>query len=424
MKTNKKKKLSGCKDKGSSGRKKLSGCKRAGKTSANFSPRSADMTPKTFFIKTFGCQMNVRDSELIAGNLLSKGYKIVDSPEEADVLLFNTCSVRQHAEDKTWSEIGRYKSRPRSTVHGPLIIGLVGCMAEYHKYGAFKKSEYIDFVCGPNNIAAIPFLIEAAKKTDNKGMAVGQRQRDEFIYNTNFQNTADKSFIVITEGCNNFCSYCVVPLVRGIERSRHHEDILKEIKDLVSKGIKEITLLGQNVNSYISPQSTVHSPQSKVTFIELLKMVNEVEGLESFTFMTSHPKDASTELFKAMARLDKCAKYLHLPIQSGSDRILKLMNRKYTAKEFLNNIDEYKKIVNAKLSTDIIVGFPTESKKDFLATKKLLEMVKFDNAYIFKYSVRAHTQAATLKDDVSLKEKQRRHKILLDLQRKNSKIKK
>ena len=364
------------------------------------------MTGKKVYFRTFGCQMNARDSEIIAGNLISKGYQLAESAKTADVVLINTCSVRKHAEDRVWSEIGRHKRKAK------LIIGLIGCMAEYYKYDAFKKSEHIDFICGPNNIASIPFLIEQAASKESKGMAVGQKQRDEFVYNTNFQIDTKKAFVVIAEGCNNFCSYCVVPLVRGMERSRNYKDILREVSALIAKGINEITLLGQNVNSYKS---------DSVDFPRLLEMVDEIEGLKIFNFYTSHPKDASQILFEAMANLKKIDKYLHLPIQSGSDRILKLMNRGYTAKQFLAKIEDYKKIVNGSLSTDIIVGFPGESEKDFQATKKILESVKFSNAYIFKYSPRPHTGAAKLEDDVSTAEKKRRHKVLLDLQRKISK---
>jgi tRNA-2-methylthio-N6-dimethylallyladenosine synthase len=387
------------------------------------------------FLKNYGCQMNVRDSEIICGLLRAKNYELTANPDEADIILFNTCSVRQHAEDRVWSEIGTYKKTPpdllRKSKQGGIspmkkIIGLIGCMAEYHKYDAFNKAAQIDFVCGPNNIAAIPFLIEQAKLGNARGLAVGQKQRDEFVYNSNFQLEKDKSFVVIAEGCNNFCSYCVVPYVRGMERSRCHQDIIKEIEALVAKGITEITLLGQNVNSYSSHRSQVtgRRPEEKVTFVDLLKMVNEVKGLKSFSFITSHPKDTSKEMFTAMAGLEKLEKQLHLPLQSGSDRILKLMNRGYTLKEYLKRIEEYRKIVGGKLSTDIIVGFPTETEEDFLATKKVLEAVKFDSAYIFKYSLRPHTAASRFPDDVPQEEKEKRHRILLEFQKKISRKKK
>ncbi|MFH1201262.1 MAG: tRNA (N6-isopentenyl adenosine(37)-C2)-methylthiotransferase MiaB [Candidatus Omnitrophota bacterium] len=367
--------------------------------------------------------MNVRDSEVIAGLLTAKGYELVDSPDEADAIIFNTCCVRQHAEDKVWSEIGRYKapldllckSRQGDTRPMRKIIGLVGCMAEYHKHDAFKKAPDIDFVCGPNDIGAIPFLVAQALDSRSKGIAVGLRQRDEFVYKTDFQLDKDHCFVNISEGCNNLCSYCVVPMVRGRERNRHYEDILTEIERLVQKGIKKITLLGQNVNSYQS---------ENITFSRLLVMVNEIEGLESFEFVTSHPKDASWELFVTMAKLNKLQKHLHLPLQSGSNRILKLMNRKYSLKDYLKRVAAYRKIVGGTLSTDIIVGFPTETEKDFELTKRVLEKVRFDSAYIFKYSLRPRTHAAQLSDDVPLKEKERRHGILLDLQKEISKEKK
>jgi len=368
------------------------------------------MKSKRVHLRTFGCQMNVRDSEIITGLLISRGYKLTDKPDDADVILLNTCCVRQHAEDKVWSEIGRFSK----LTHKP-IIGLVGCMAEYHKYDAFKIAAGIDFVCGPNDIGTIPFLLAQALERDTKGIAVNQRQRDEYVYNTDFQFDKESCFVNISEGCNNLCSYCVVPLVRLREHSRNYEDILKEIQQLVGKGVKQITLLGQNVNSYNS---------ENINFPRLLILVNQIEGLKTFSFITSHPKDAGQELFIAMSRLDKLKKSLHLPLQSGSDRILKLMNRGYTLKEYLQKVADYRKIVGGAISTDIIVGFPTESEEDFLDTKEVLETVKFDSAYIFKYSVRPRTLAAELNDDVPQEEKERRHRILLELQKVISKEKK
>jgi tRNA-2-methylthio-N6-dimethylallyladenosine synthase len=358
---------------------------------------------KSVFIRTFGCQMNVRDSELILGSLLSGGYKLAQSADSADIILFNTCSVRQHAEDKAWSEIGRYKGTLK-------VIGLVGCMAEYHKAAAFRKAPPIDFVCGPNDIGAIPSLIEAAANRARKarGIAVGRKERDESIYNTGYQADKKASFVVIAEGCNNFCSYCVVPFVRSRERSRHYGDILAEIRALAEKGVKEITLLGQNVNSYCD---------GEVDFPKLLELVDATVGLKSFSFVTSHPKDASRALFEAMARLEKLKKCLHLPLQSGSDKILKSMKRGYTLGEYLRKAGEFRKIVGGTLATDIIVGFPGEKEKDFLATKRALETLRFGAAYIFKYSARPHTAAYRLKDDVPEAEKRARHKVLLDLQK-------
>lgn len=362
---------------------------------------------KKVFMHTFGCQMNERDSEVIKGLLLDKGFEMADFADEASIVLLNTCSVRQHAEDRVWSEIGRLSQLE----HRP-IIGLLGCMAENHREEAFKKAPGIGLVVGPNNIDAIPLLlIEILKGQGEKVLAVGKRERDEFVYKTDFRQDKDRAYVVISEGCNNFCSYCVVPYVRGALRNRHQESILAEIKKNIEKGITRITLLGQNVNAYCCETKDFD-------FVRLLEEISSLAGLKELTFMTSHPKDASVRLFEAIARLDKVKKGLHLPVQSGSDRILGMMNRGYTREKYIKLAEEYRRTVPAGLlSTDIIVGFPTETKEDFLDTFELMKKLEFNAAYIFKYSPRPHTKAEALPDDVPKKEKERRHKILLDYQR-------
>ncbi len=394
-----------------------------------------------FFIKTFGCQMNDRDSELIAGLLIKKGYQLVNTPEAADVILFNTCSVRQHAEDKVWSEIGTLKSlkfkvqssrREPNTEHREPIIGLIGCMAQNYQQSAFHKSPLLDLVVGPNNIDSIPDLIDTIRKEKSVGLAVGRKERNPQLYNTEYIAEKSHCNVNIMTGCNNYCSYCIVPYVRGPERSRYYEDILNEIRELVKKGVKEITLLGQNVNSYKSAysvkgigdskkiKSLTPNPQplQEVVFTELLKMVNDIEGLESFDFVTSHPKDASEELFQAMAELPKCKKFLHLPAQSGSDKILVLMNRGYTSAYYFDLVRKARRIIRGlRLTTDVMVGFPKEADDDFEATYALLRKAEFDAAYIFKYSPRPHTEAAEVPDDVPKEVKKQRNQILLDFQK-------
>lgn len=405
--------------------------------------------------------MNDRDSELVAGMLIKHGYKLVDSPAKADVILFNTCSVRQKAEDKVWSEIGRIKKLKASShklqatsfknkeykknTNGfapeacslkpeakKVIVGLIGCMAQNYQQSAFARSPLIDLVVGPNNINSIPGLLADMTTEFSKGLAVGKEQRDEVVYNTEY--IADKSHcnVIIAEGCNNFCSYCIVPYVRGRERSRPAEDILKEIKGLVNKEVKEITLLGQNVNSYQSQVASYRSQVEKqknkkhetcnmkpVTFTDLLRMVNDIKGLKKFDFVTSHPKDASLEMFKSMAELDKCKKFLHLPVQSGSNKILKLMNRGYTREHYIELVKKGRDIVpGLKLTTDVMVGFPTETDADFEDTFNLFKEIKFDAAYIFKYSPRPHTKAAGLEDDVAVEVKKQRNQVLLQFQKK------
>ncbi len=371
------------------------------------------MINKIVCIRTFGCQMNVRDSEVISGLLGKEGYEIIDEPDKADIILFNTCSVRQHAEDKVWSEIGRFKRIKGQSPSGTVpLIGVIGCMAQNYKEKIFERAPNVNFAVGPQDLHKIPEIIKKLSAEDFFQRKIWETDggiRPEEIYHTGFYQDKQHAYIVISEGCSNYCSYCVVPYVRGELRNRNDKEILKEIEEAVDKGITKITLLGQNVNAY---------QYNDVDFVKLVGLVNLAEGLKEFSFITSHPKDASLDLFKTMASLEKLKKYLHLPVQSGSDRILKLMNRGYARKFYLDLIDNYRKIVkDGILTTDIIVGFPTETADDFLDTYNLVNDIKFDAAYIFKYSPRPHTEAERLVDDVDKKEKERRHKIILDLQK-------
>ncbi|MFA4993303.1 MAG: MiaB/RimO family radical SAM methylthiotransferase [Candidatus Omnitrophota bacterium] len=356
------------------------------------------------FIRTFGCQMNERDSELICGLLKKSGYKICASDKEADIIIFNTCSVRQHAEDRVWSLIGSYK--------GSKIIGLVGCMAQNYKESVFQRDANISFASGPQDIYKIPEILDrlaSGEFFERKIWEVDSSQRPEEVYHTGFFQDKDHAYVVISEGCSNFCSYCVVPYVRGPLRHRKNKNILMEIQEAIAGGITKITLLGQNVNAYY---------EDGVDFTNLLTRVNALEGLKELGFFTSHPKDANVDLFQAINDLDKLNKSLHLPLQSGTDRILKLMNRGYSVKEYLALIDSYRKIVKGGfLTTDIIVGFPTETDKEFKETCDLIEEIGFNAAYIFKYSPRPYTQAAKLADLLTKEEKEKRHKKILDLQR-------
>jgi len=393
------------------------------------------------YIKTFGCQMNVRDSEVICGLLKNEGYEFTKEANTADIVLFNTCSVRQHAEDKVWSEVGRvaklfppdpvYKAHRIKPVGTPRpmkkIIGLVGCMAQNYKEGVFERSPFVDFVVGPSDIAKIPEIISSLVKKRGESPKNGespllQRKiwetdggiRPEEIYHSGFYEDKEHAYVVISEGCSNFCSYCVVPYVRGELHNRNYKDILKEIEKAADAGITKITLLGQNVNAY----------SSQVNFVELLRLVNNIQGLKEFSFVTSHPKDTSIELFKTMADLEKLKKCLHLPVQSGSDRILKLMNRGYTRNFYLDLVKNYRTIVKgAVLTTDIIVGFPSEKEEDFQDSYDLVKEIQFNAAFIFKYSPRPNTQAANSADDVVKEEKERRHGLILELQKKISKDK-
>jgi len=371
------------------------------------------------FIRTFGCQMNSRDSEFVMGLLLEDGFKMAGSPEEANVIIFNSCSVRKHAEDRLFSNIANLKKLKDKKPS--LVIGLIGCTAQNYKDKVFKRSPLVDFVCGPGNEGDIVRIVKDALKNRQPVVAIDKvnTKRPELF--PSYRGRSDKANVSIGEGCNNYCSYCIVPYVRGKERYRTAGDILKEVRSLAGRGLKEIMLLGQNVNSYKSK-----GPRGKcIGFSELLEKINGVDGIERITFMTSHPKDASLELFRAMAKLDKVVKHLHLPLQSGSDRILKLMNRRYTRGKYLKLIESYRKIVpGGTLSTDIIVGFPTESDKDFLDTVDALNMVKFNGAFMFKYSPRPQALASLMKDDVPTDVKEARLKKILDLQRDISAMKK
>jgi len=387
---------------------------------------------KKVYLKVWGCQMNVRDSEVVAGLLQQEGYALCDDPSRADAVIVNTCSVRQHAEDKVWSEIGRVCKAARDSKKKKPVIGLIGCMAQNYQQQVFDRCPDVDFAAGPADLAKIPGMLRkildnrrASEYSDLFGLKIWEtdgESRPESIYHTGFYEDKEHAYVVISEGCSNFCSYCIVPYVRGPVRHRRAGDILKEIEAAVKSGIAKVTLLGQNVNSYHSPEPFEDKP---VDFVRLLTMVNDLSGLAQMSFITSHPKDTTVKLFKAMAECGKVRKYLHLPVQSGSDRILKAMNRGYTRQWYLDLVREYRKLVpDGLLTTDIIVGFPGETEDDFKDTYSLVKDVGFDSAYIFKYSPRPNTAALQLVDDVAQDEKKRRHQLVLDLQKSISKKKK
>ena len=395
---------------------------------------------KKLFLKTFGCQMNDRDSEAIAGLFLEKGYALVESPEEADVILVNTCSVRDHAENRAISFLGSLKklheirrtkdegdvprpsdsdvtSEERTSLVPRRVIGLIGCMARNRGEELLQKMPHLDLVCGPAQCAKIPEYVEKIQTEGVRLINIEDEERDEVLYHPLFRAVEGQAQIVISTGCSNFCSYCVVPYVRGPLRLREPQDIIDEVKRNLELGIKKITLLGQNVNDYLCRSPGHKVTRSPVTFVDLLKMVAEIEGVEEIDFITSHPKNTSRDLFSLMREYKNIKKHLHLPFQSGSNRILELMNRGYTKEEYFSLIKDYKNIVKGTLSTDIIVGFPTEKEEDFLHTKDVMEEVRFRFAYIFKYSPRSDTGAFQREDDVPEEEKKRRHRMLLDLQK-------
>jgi tRNA-2-methylthio-N6-dimethylallyladenosine synthase len=401
--------------------------------------------PKVY-IKTFGCQMNKRDSEALMGLFLREGYAQAESEKDADVILVNTCSVRDHAENRALSLLGTYKKLKKAkagTVRlekepksnggdSPLragaargqfpLIGLIGCMAQNKGTEIFSKMPHLDLVCGPSAFFKIPEYVErikdlgvSSKRSRIKDLE--DKERDESFYGGVFRKEPDRAQVVISTGCSNYCSYCIVPYTRGKLRPRNPKNIIGEIKQNVKQGRKKVTLLGQNVNDYnFESQVTGHKSQV-INFVELLRKIDKIEGLEELDFVTSHHKNTSQELFRVMAESDKIKNHLHLPFQSGSNRILKLMGRGYTREKYIELANQYKKITKGTLGSDIIIGFPTETEEDFNQTRDLVEKVRFKYAFIFKYSPRLKTKAAEMADNVPEKVKSRRHKELLDLQK-------
>ena len=366
------------------------------------------------YIRTFGCQMNVRDSEFALGILLEKGFKKADSIDSADIILFNSCSVRKHAEDRLINNIWQLK---KLKIKKPdLVIGVMGCTAQSYKEKLLEEIPLVDFVCGPGNEEDLPKILKDILKHRCSIVAVDKVHKKRAELDPRYRDSFPKAFVSIGEGCNNFCSYCIVPYVRGRERSRNEKDIIKEVEGLAKRGFKEIMLLGQNVNSYKGAGNRVRG------FVKLLERLNKIKGIKLIRFMTSHPKDASEELFKAIGKLDKVDKRLHLPLQSGSNRILKLMNRRYTKEKYLKLVSTFKKYVpGGSLTTDIIVGFPSETKEDFNDTLKVIAAAGFEGGFVFKYSPRPKALAHLLKDNVSKEEKEKRHEKALDALKKGVK---
>lgn len=365
---------------------------------------------KKYLIRTFGCQMNEHDSEKISWVLEGMGYESTDVTELADLIIFNTCAVRKTAEEKVYGQIGELKRLKRENPN--LVIAICGCMMQREEVLEIvtTKHRHVDIIFGTNNIHKLPQLINNYEKTGKTVIDIIEENReiDENIEAN--RKYSFKSYVNIMYGCNNFCTYCIVPYTRGRERSREPENIIEEIKKLAETGCKEVTLLGQNVNSY---GKTLEKDYS---FADLIKDINNVDGIERIRFMTSHPKDISDDLINLYGKLDKLCNHLHLPVQSGSNRMLKLMNRKYTREDYLKIIDKVKTInPNISITTDIIIGFPGETEEDFIETLELVKEVGFDSAYTFLYSVREGTPAATMEEQVDNKVKNERFKRLMDI---------
>ncbi len=368
---------------------------------------------KRVYIKTFGCQMNENDTEKMY-ILLSDEYEPTTNPEEADLILINTCSVREKPQHKAYSEAGRYKHLKKKNPE--LIIGITGCVAQQEGENIIKKLPYVDLVLGTQGFYFIKTAIKTFKST-KKPVVLTELKADfkpPLILEKDsslFDDRRVTAFVTIMQGCDNFCSYCIVPYVRGREISRPPEDILKEVEELVKRGVREVTLLGQNVNSYGLKE------KGYPDFAELLEMVSQIEGLWRIRFTTSHPKDLSDKLIKVMAENPKVCKHIHLPLQAGSNRILKLMNRKYTREDYLEKVRKLKSAIPyVAITSDIIVGFPGETEEDFRDTLDMLEKIRYHEIFSFKYSDRPFTTAQRLSNKVPEEEKEKRLRIVHKLQ--------
>ena len=368
-------------------------------------------TPPLAFVHSYGCQQNVNDGERIKGVLVDIGYGLCDKPEDADLILFNTCAVREHAEQRVFGNVGALKSLKEKKPG--LIIGLCGCMAnQKHVVEKLRKSyPYVDLVFGVDGIDTLPQLI-AQKLQKHKRVLLDPAQRPVIVENIPIRRESEfRAWLPIMYGCDNFCTYCIVPYVRGRERSREPAAILAEFRQLVEQGYKEITLLGQNVNSYGK------GLEHPIDFADLLNLLCEVPGDYQIRFMTSHPKDASRKLIDTIAAQEHLCKHIHLPVQSGSDRLLKEMNRHYNVAQYMDLIRYAKeKIPGVTFSSDIIVGFPGETEEDFAATLNLIREVGYMQLFTFIYSKRAGTPAAKLPDPTTHAEKAARMDRLLKTQ--------
>ncbi len=368
--------------------------------------------------------MNMLDSELVVANLRRRGYELVDSPKRADTILFNTCSVRQHAEDKIYSALGRLKHA--KTHHPEKIIGVLGCMAQKDQKLIFKRAPFVDLIVGPGQLHQIPDLLEeiAAGAGPQMEVSLGRkdgsrhevtRSHESFdpLRDLSMRPTPFQAYVRIQIGCDKFCTYCIVPMVRGPEQGRNPDEILSEARSLVDQGTREITLLGQTVNSY-----RFQTDSGTTRLSDLLYALHEIEDLERIKFVTNYPKDMTDDLLTAVRDLPKCSPYLHVPAQSGSNLILQRMKRGYTVEQYREMLQRIRQMIpEASVSSDFIVGFCGETDEDFAQTVELVEQARFKNSFIFKYSQRPGTKGAELhSDDVPEDVKRRRNNQLLEIQ--------
>lgn len=367
------------------------------------------MDKNKVYIETYGCQMNVADTEIVLGVLKKQGYVASDNAETADVILLNTCSIRENAEQRIYGRLGNFKTL--KTQKPEVIVGILGCMAERLRKDLIEEKKIVDLVVGPDEYRRLPEYIDIAFNGD-KGIGVKLSRTETYDDIEPHREDGLSAWISVMRGCDKFCTFCVVPFTRGRERSRSLESIVKEVENLSARGFREVTLLGQNVNSYRDDYSL-----SGGDFADLLAAVAKVDRAIRIRFTTSHPQDLSDKLLYTIAEHPNLCNYIHLPVQSGSNRILELMNRTYTVEHYLDLIDRAKKIISGvSFSTDIIAGFPTETWEDHLATLEVMQKVRYDGAYMFKYSPREGTKAYRMVDDVTDEIKTKRLQEIIELQ--------
>jgi tRNA-2-methylthio-N6-dimethylallyladenosine synthase len=370
-------------------------------------------TEKTFYLETFGCQMNAHDSEKVIGTLQQQGYRQVESEEEAGLILYNTCSIRDKAEQKVFHRLNDYKKLHKAGKR----FGVLGCVAQQEGEKIFERAPYVSLVSGSASYRKLPEMLARLEAGEGHITGLDDRQTEE-TFETEFtaRQNPYRGYITIIEGCDKFCSYCVVPYTRGKERSRSSSSVLDEARRIADQGYTEIQLLGQNVNSY-------RDPEGKSSFAELLAAVGQIPGIRRVRFTTSHPRDFTRDIVEAIDAVPALCDHVHLPVQSGSSRVLKLMAREYTREWYLERISWIKSAKRSiAVSTDIIVGFPGETAEDFIQTMDLLKEVEYDCVFGFKYSPRPNTPALTMIDSIPETEKAKRLQVLLDRQREIQKI--
>ncbi len=362
---------------------------------------------KKVFIKTYGCQMNEYDSDKMFDVLnAAEGLVPTDTPEDADVILFNTCSVREKAQEKVFSELGRVKAL--KALKPDLVVGVGGCVASQEGASIVARAPYVDVVFGPQTLHRLPELIAARRRTGRSQVDVSFPEIEKFDHLPPARVEGSTAFVSIMEGCSKYCSYCVVPYTRGEEVSRPFDDVLAEVAGLAEQGVREVTLLGQNVNAYIGKMGDT---AERADFALLLEYVAEIPGIERIRYTTSHPKEFSSRLIEAYATNPKLVDHLHLPVQHGSDRILMAMKRGYTVLEYKSSIRKLRAIrPNISIATDFIVGFPGETDADFAKTMDLIHEIGYDTSFSFIYSPRPGTPAANLPDDTPLPSTPRFHR--------------